>query len=214
MTTEFIGTEHLPPEGFVEPHRRFKITYRCSECDHEFSRTYRVIPKKDPPCPNKTCEIELKLRQAEIENARMTQMLADRTGPAHIGGNTQVRAIDATADIVMTDYKMTDLKDRVEPGEGMAPKLDPGKQAAADNYFGGQGLGRAAPSEQVATDFATGQRRTIDPRVMERIGRRAIAGGFRSMAVPPNAVTPDAVRGQPGLTKVRDEPLQRPAKNA
>lgn len=47
------------------------------------------------------------------------------------------KCVDKTADIVMHDYGMTNLKDNVRPGETMAPKLDPVRQAAADGMFGG-----------------------------------------------------------------------------
>ena len=47
------------------------------------------------------------------------------------------KAVDTTANIVMEDYKLTDLKDNVRAGETMAPKLAPVLQEKADNMFGG-----------------------------------------------------------------------------
>ena len=47
------------------------------------------------------------------------------------------KCVDATANIVMEDYKLGNLKDDVKIGESMAPRLEPKKQALADNMFGG-----------------------------------------------------------------------------
>lgn len=52
------------------------------------------------------------------------------------------KCVDKTADIVMSDYGMTNLKDNVRLGETMAPKLTPKLQSAADNMFAG---GHRAP---------------------------------------------------------------------
>ena len=49
--------------------------------------------------------------------------LEQRTAPGIVGANAQVRAIDMTADIVMQDYKMTDLKSNVRDGEAMVKPL-------------------------------------------------------------------------------------------
>ncbi len=51
---------------------------------------------------------------------------------------TKNKCVDKTADIVMHDYHMTNLKDNVRVGETMAPKLAPVLQSRADNMFGGK----------------------------------------------------------------------------
>jgi hypothetical protein len=45
------------------------------------------------------------------------------------------KSVDSTADIIMNDYKMTDLRDDARMGESSAPKLPPAMQAQADNFF-------------------------------------------------------------------------------
>lgn len=82
--------------------------------------TLERIP--DPPCP--TCKKAQKVRHAKF----------DGTAPA-IGGSLIVRAVDQTAQIVMEDHGMTDLRSDVREGEAMAPKLAPRLQAMADNMF-------------------------------------------------------------------------------
>ncbi len=123
--------------------RRVRVTYQCAKCRTTFTRVCKALPKIDPPCPNKSCaeagEIEALRRQVE----NLTRMLEEQRPPAQIGANARVKAIDATANIVMEDHKMTDLKDSIREGEIMAPKLPPAAQAAADNYFGG---GKAVPA--------------------------------------------------------------------
>lgn len=53
------------------------------------------------------------------------------------GSITKNKCVDKTADIVMTDYGMTNLKDNVRVGESMAPKLAPRLQELANNMFSG-----------------------------------------------------------------------------
>jgi predicted nucleic acid-binding Zn-ribbon protein len=198
MTTEYEGSETIPSESYLEP-TRYKVNWRCVACGHEWSRTLKVIPKKDPPCPSRKCVEVQTMNALKEQNAKLTAMLAEQRGPAQIGANNVVRAIDTTADIVMTDYNMTNLKDNVRAGESVAPKLDdPKKQQLADNYF--------APTGGMPVISAPGERKiTMPARQMSSLGRRAIAGAFRGMAVAPTAVTPNAAKGQSPLTRVRTE---------
>lgn len=128
-------------------------------------------------------------------------MLAEQRGPAMVGGNPVVQAVDKTAGIVMQDYGMTDLKDNIREGESMAPKLPAVQQKQADNYFGGQKDGKAL-------DFGTNKMRTVQSRHLEQIGKNAVLrGAYRNMAVPPIAVIPKDMRNLSPLRKIRDEPL-------
>lgn len=195
--TTHLDTEHIESESFLEP-RRYRVRYQCGRCGKKFTRTFGAVPREDPPCPRRECIAASANENLIAENRRLRAMLDSGQPPAQIGANTQVRAIDTTAEIVMKDYGMTNLQDSVREGEPMAQKLAPPAQAAADNYFGGQKDARVQ-------DFATGRMRTVRARQLEAIGRRAMAGGYRHTAVAPSAVTPDAVRGQPALTMVRTE---------
>lgn len=107
---------------------RFQVTIRCQVCLHRYKRVMEAedaetldrIP--DPPCPQ--CKKAQKVRRAKF----------DGTAPA-IGGSLVVRAVDQTAQIVMEDHKLSDLRSDVREGETMAPKLAPRLQAMADNMF-------------------------------------------------------------------------------
>jgi len=181
MSSEFVASEVQEPDGYLEK-RKYRVSYQCSDCGHSWKSGWRAsVPKKDPPCPNAHCAEMRAGRQAAIENARLRQMLAEQTGPAHIGANNVVKAVDATADIVMKDYNMTNLQDGIRQGESVAQKLPPPQQAAADAYFGGV-------KDSAAVDFGTGRMRKIKASQLDLIGRRAIAGAYRRTAVAPNTV--------------------------
>jgi hypothetical protein len=182
-------TEVLEPDGYLQP-KRYKITYKCERCGHVYHRTFKVVPRKDPPCPNKSCADKAEIEDLKKRLDNLTRMLESGQAPAHIGQNVRVKAIDTTANIVMEDYKFTNLKDRVEPGEGVAPKLPPQQQAMADNYFGGGSM-KAAGLNKKQTDL---------------LGRRAIAGAFRDMAVAPTSLRPPgSTPGESPLRVVRTE---------
>lgn len=194
--------EVVQPDGFMEP-RRYRVRCQCERCGHVYHSAWaKAPPRRDPPCPRKKC-IEAAARavsDAEIE--RLQQMLLEQRGPPTVGANVQVRATDATADIVMADYGMTDLKDNIRQGESMAPPLPPNQQQRADAYFGGGGL-----KTQVPVLAAPGEpRHTMSGAQLNRLGRKAIAGAFRGMAMSPAAIMPDAARGSSPLRLVRTEP--------
>jgi len=185
------------PQSYLES-RRYRVTYQCERCGKSFRRVYASVPAKDPACPRAECVAAAATAdmQRQIDNLQM--MLLTGETPAHVGGNTQVRAIDETAKIVMQDYSLTDLKDNVREGEAVAPKLPPAQQQAADNYFGG------AASRKVP-DFMTGGSGTVSSRQMQQIGRRALAGAYRGMAVTQKMIAPNMPEGAPPLTLVRTE---------
>jgi hypothetical protein len=177
MSATTLGMTMTEPENFLMP-RKYKIRYQCDLCGHQYSRTYKAIPIKDPPCPSKACVAKQQLIAAQREMENLRRMVAEGVAPAQTGANTRVKAVDETAKIVMEDYKMTDLKDNIRHGENVAPKLPPQQQTLADNYFNGKGLRAAGFSAKQA----------------EALGRRAIAGAFRNQAVAPNAILPSEVR--------------------
>jgi hypothetical protein len=131
------------------------------------------------------CKESIRLEKAAKEE-RNFQSILENGPPALIGNSNVVKAVDFTAETVMKSYNMTDLKDGIQQGESMAPKLPKPMQDAADNFFGGP---KANPAQQ---------------KRFQALGQRAIAGQFRG-----NAVNPDQALGRrPGesaLTHVGTE---------
>ena len=192
LTTTMLGHTVIPSDTFLEP-TKYKIRYQCDLCGHNYSRTYKVIPKNDPACPSKSCQTKQQLVAMQKEMANLKRMVEAGAAPAQTGGNVRVHAVDETAKIVMEDYQMSDLRDGIRPGESVAPKLPPQQQAAADNYFGNKGLQRAG----------------ISPKQAELLGRRAMSGAFRNSAVAPNQVLPSNVRnGESPLRIIGQEKLK------
>jgi predicted nucleic acid-binding Zn-ribbon protein len=96
--------------------------YKCNECFvvvKVFEDVGEVVVTECPACGSKDIKFRGKITH-------------------EISSDSAIRnkAVDVTADIVMQDYKMGDLKDNVRMGESMAPKLDPRLQVSADNMFG------------------------------------------------------------------------------
>lgn len=110
---------------------QFQVTIRCMNpaCGHRYRRvmeapdaeTLEYIP--DPPCPK--CAVKRRRKKFDFASGK---------APA-AGGSLIVRAVDTTAQIVMQDHGMTDLRSDVREGESMAPKLPPRQQAMADSFF-------------------------------------------------------------------------------
>lgn len=107
----------------------FQVRIRCISCGTRYKRTMRAADEDqlamlpDPPCP--TC--------MKVERVRGMKF---GTGVVpSIGGSLIAKAVDTTAEIVMEDYKMGDLRSDVREGESMAPKLAPKLQALADGMF-------------------------------------------------------------------------------
>ena len=184
--TSYIGSETLPPEGFMQP-RRYRITCRCDRCGKEYKWVAKAITAKDRPCPRKACKEAAIQERIEREAARMAKIIEEQRAPGHIGDNNQVRAIDKTAEIVMADHGMTDLKDNIRPGEAMAPKLPPAMQAASDNFFNANPL----------------KDRGMGSKQAELIKRRALAGAYRNMSVSPQVISGQS--GESPLRMIRKE---------
>lgn len=107
----------------------FEVRIRCISCGTKYKRTMRAADENelaalpDPPCPS-------------CKKAEKVRGMAFGTGIVpSIGGSLIAKAVDTTAEIVMQDYKMGDLRSDVREGESMAPKLAPKLQAMADNMF-------------------------------------------------------------------------------
>jgi len=182
--TSYVGSEVLPSEGYLQP-RMYLITCVCDRCGNEFSWKAKTPGGKDRPCPRKACKDAIHEERVMREAQNLARMLDEQRAPGHIGDKVIVKAIDATAGMVMKDYGLTDLKDNIRPGESMAPKLPGPMQQAADNMF----------SPQKALEGRAG----LNSRQAKLLGRRAMAGAFRNMAVSPASV----VRGNQGESPLR-----------
>lgn len=141
---------------------RYRVTFRCVRCGHQFKRTVKQLTAPDPPCPKEACKEAVILERAmqnKVERARLAKMLREGRAP---GSRTNVsRAADLTANIVMEDHKLTNLRDDNHEGESSAPKLHPRLQAQVDGFFG-------APKPSMG-----GANRTL-----ELMKARAMAGSF------------------------------------
>lgn len=142
---------------------RFQLTIRCTKCLHRYKRVMEAESDEalammpDPPCPN--CSKVMKTRGLDLSKGK---------APA-VTGSLRVRAVDATAQIVMEDHKLTDLRSDVREGETMTPKLPPRQQAMADGFFsrrGGKnplaGTIMGLPNQQVIGAAVRGRFKTPD----------------------------------------------------
>lgn len=182
--TEYLGSKEVGAESYLGP-TRYRITCKCLRCGHVYKRTLKVVPKENPPCPKQRCKAAILEEARRAMEANIRRMVEAERGPGHIGDKPMVRAIDKTAEIVMHDHGLTNLKDNIRPGENMAPPLPPKLQTAADNFFRGPSMTPDAKNRRA--------------KQMELLGRRAMAGAFRGMAINPDAI----VHGQKGVSPLR-----------
>lgn len=193
---EQIDMTSLPPDGYLQP-KRYRITYRCSRCGHEYNRVTTKLDRKDPPCPKMECRVARALEEKELADFNMARMLEEQRPPGQLVQSNAIKAIDATAAMVMKDYGLTDLRDNIKPGEIAAPKLPPAQQRAADSFFSGAEVAKQAGGAR------------LQARV-KSLGAQAIAGAFRSGAVNPARINAAAgiQPGTPPLRLVRKEPAK------
>lgn len=135
--TEYLGRSEVKGEGYMAPDL-YRVKCRCLRCGHiYYSRPAKAVPKTDPPCPKRACKAAIAAEQRAKESAHVEAMIETGETPGHIGFNNKVKAIDQTAEIVMQDYGMTDLKDNTRQGEAMVPNLTPRQQIMNKNFWGG-----------------------------------------------------------------------------
>ena len=195
MPEAVFSAEVLPPDQYLGP-VRYRHTNECLLCGHVYSWITSKCDGKDKPCPNKVC-IEAR-RQADILHAaeNMAKIFLEQRAPAHIGDNPKVHAVDKTAQIVMEDHHMTDLKDNVREGDTLVPPLPVTgasgmkMSSVAENFFGGA---KALQSSGMS-------------RQAQMLGQMAINGAFADRAANPGRLTP-APKGKPPLTLVRTEKI-------
>lgn len=177
----YEGRDTLPPDGYLQP-KRFRIKCQCLRCGKPYEWITKKYTDDDRPCPRKACKAAALEEQIQREVANRTKMFEEQRAPATIGDKPIVKAIDATANIVMEDHHLTDLKDNIREGEAMAPKLGVGRdmagnpmnlQSQADNFFSGKAVADAAG---------------VHSRQAQMMGMRAIHGRYRNMAISPKIV--------------------------
>jgi hypothetical protein len=150
---------HQPvePGGLTDERTRYAHWFRCRACGSRFS-VLRLTPDpervKTPACPRKRCGGRVK--QSHVPDIGMD--VAAGIAPAVVGANVQVRAYDTALEIVAQDHAMTDIKDRVRPGETSVPSLAPHLQKMADNFWGGQRKQPAVRRGKVDLSPVFGQR--------------------------------------------------------
>lgn len=179
---------------------KYQLVLRCKNwrCQHKYKRTVeaaddeavKLVP--NPPCPK--CSKKPERRDAEMQATPPLPHdgvdFENRKAPGLIGNNVTVKAIDMTAEIVMRDHNLTNLRDDVRQGETMAPRLAPAMQQAADNMFK-PGAGSANPRKQA---------------MMKKLAARALQGGLRHNAVDLKSILPDS---RVALRKVGTEQINR-----
>ena len=180
--------ETLPPEDFLGP-RRYRITCLCKRCGKNYSYVAARLSGPDRPCPKKKCKQAAHEEEIQRAARNLVAMLESQKPPGHVGAKVSVKAVDETAKVVMEDYHFTDLKDNIREGEAVAPKLPPEQQKLADGYFGGK---------------AVTERWNVGSNPVTLLGRRAMAGSFRNMAVNPELAVPGK-KGERALWPVRTE---------
>lgn len=161
---------------------RFKITCRCNDCGNKFHHMAASPAVADPPCPK--CNSTNELRGLDLTTGKAPS----------VGGNLAVKAMDITADIVMQDHGLTDLKSDGRQGATMAPPIRADLQQAADNMFTGKlgpGAGRHNP--------IAARMRQIGAMARQQ-GGLAQLGAMRDPGVPDPISMVQATRTRPNVT--------------
>src|ERR1700743_2073415 len=135
--TQYIGHTPVKGEGYMEADRT-RVKGRCLRCGHIYSRVIKRLSDPDPPCPKKACKEQIAAEQKAKEARHVEAIIETGKAPGHIGENVHVKAIDQTAEIVMQDYGMTDLKDNTRQGDSMVPGLTPRQREMSKNFWGGK----------------------------------------------------------------------------
>ena len=184
MSTETVESEWVDSEQYLGPKMK-RIVFQCTKCGHQWTRTLKAVPRRDPPCPNRRCEEVAETERLKRENENLRRMLEEQRAPATIGQNLRVKAVDETARIVMEDQKFTDLRDNIREGEAMAPKLPQAQQALADAMFSNK-----ADAKVPVIDSGGRRGVTIPAARLRAVGMRAIGGAYARNAVKPTAIIP------------------------
>jgi hypothetical protein len=130
---------------FQEHGTYYEAHYCCSTCEYKFSVVSEQNPKgKCPSCP-KCKENSAKKGQNKTSGRLKTKKQLEETSKdmiaskkvAYLGGKSAAhKAHDATMNMVMEDYGLTDINDRPQEGENCVPKLPHHLEQQVNNGFG------------------------------------------------------------------------------
>lgn len=162
-----------------EPRPAPNTIYQCEDC-HSIAKIFEDIGEtvlhSCPACDSSAIKYRGKISKDISSEAVMKN-----------------KCVDKTADIVMTDYKMTDLKDNVRVGESMAPKLGAGAQSVAD-----QMMGKKSTDGMMSVYDANTRRIVKIPqnRNGAALAKRAMSGAMRGAIDPVQALHTSETRGR------------------
>lgn len=133
-------------------YRYRKTSYRCSDCKQSFDKIRKFpvskyphgtdlpLPMKDPDCPEckKAKRVSFKSSVTDKTHPHINPDSSEAQNPIRnfsMGKSNFTKAMDATAEIVMKDYGLTNLNDHLREGDSMAPKLRPELERQVDDVF-------------------------------------------------------------------------------
>lgn len=130
----------------------FECGYRCSDCGARFSIITEARPSNKARCPscpmckngNESARKTISKSNVVHSKAKSEKNIRDinesRRTPSVIGSNNHNKAIDATAQIVMQDYGMTDINlgSNLRDGDSCVPKLNHELEQKVDQVFAQQ----------------------------------------------------------------------------
>lgn len=124
----------------------YEAHYSCSECKYKFSVISESNPKGAgcPGCPK--CKEDSAAKSVSVTKGRMktqkqmtennTAMIVSGQG-AYISGKSKAfKAHEATMEMVMQDYGLTDINDKPNEGENCVPKLPAHLEKQVNDGFG------------------------------------------------------------------------------
>ncbi len=130
----------------------FEIKFVCDTCQPLYT-FYKIVdedPRKvkprTPSCPQckqrkalakSQMRISGAVKQNTDHTANINEIIATRQAPTVTTPNARNQAIDKTAEIVMTDYQMTDINmgSNLRQGDNCVPKLSHELEAKVDEVF-------------------------------------------------------------------------------
>lgn len=152
----------------------FETQYYCSDCNHVFHKITDHDPRKKagriPSCPDCRSKKDalpqlhtkirgdVKPRTEEEKMARIQDMCASQKPPA-MGPTMRSKAFDATSEMVMQDYGMTNIEmnSNLRPGDNCVPKLAPELERRVDEVFKPQKNNVAGMSGAMMNSVLTNQ---------------------------------------------------------
>lgn len=126
-----------------EEKQKYRMTFGCLDCGHTFKKITTNRNLSDPKCPEckgkKKKNKQYRMGDGAVSDADLEVRPDTGKRIFGIGGSTHTKAIDTTAEIVMQDHGLTDLRTDMRAGESQVPKLPPALQAQVDGMFSAGG---------------------------------------------------------------------------